>query len=202
MEMQNKINSLEDRLKKANVKELLLKTKIAGASKGSRDSCSTKGSDTEDSAQENKPEKGEIELNEMKEHVNIDSDEDCVEVIETTPEAETIICDDDVKEGEATTQEQVHKPPILSKDIELKLISLSTAYLMIQPHGASLVNLWSYINQFSLAIQPEMISQVLKSNQSLFVEGGNGMWKFVGFDVKIENEQKEEKKENGEVKHD
>lgn len=188
MEFQNRINSLEGRLKKANVKELLLKTKIAGAAnpKNSRDSVSTKGSDTEDSFE--KPlEKADFEKSEKVQHES--DDEDCVEVIEPAPTAvaatndlETIDCDDDVKEVKEITED------LLPSGLEAKLVSLSTAFLMIQPTkygpGVSLAALWAYIHQFLASAQPDQVTQVLKKHRELFAQDDDsGHWRFVGFEV-------------------
>lgn len=186
MEYKSKIAGLEDRLKKANVKELLLKTKIAGASKGSRDD--SQSSDPEESSTE-KP---------MTEKLD-DSDEDCVEVVETTAcEAkEAINCDDDDVKGSPA------KPVRhgLQRNLEAKLVSLCTAYLLIQPHGATLTGLWSYIHQFCASTQPDQVTQVLGKHDELFTKTDNGQWKFVGFAMNRNEDDSKKKEENGEVKY-
>lgn len=65
---------------------------------------------------------------------------------------------------------------------EALLISLSTAFLVIHPNGATLEAVAEYVRQFIAAMTQSELREVLTKNEKLFSADSNtSRWTFVGF---------------------
>lgn len=179
-----KISTLEQKLKQANVKELLLKTRIVAVRKGSRTSISERSSQSDASD---------------KDVVCVDDDDDDVDndsVSDHEIDAESR------KTNEATLQNVNSQSEINAN--EARLIALISSFLVIHPFGASLENIFKYVNQITTKFHVNDIENVLQQHEHIFNEiktndcctgddaGDNGAtntfetqrkkWKFNGFD--------------------
>ena len=173
-----KICELENKLKQANVKELLLKTRIVDASKGSVASISDHASDSNDS----------------------DRDVVCVDdgepdrIKEESPKP----VDSKVtsKPTELNTSESVGDGNRHMIDVdEARLIGLISSFLVVHPFGASLENILTYVQQVSMQLRAKDVENILDRYKSIFNETdhpANGVessssitaerkWKFCGF---------------------
>lgn len=152
-----KINNLEQKLKQANVKELLLKTQIIKA---------TKTTTKQDSDGDN-------------------SDEDvvCLEDEETIKVAKAKLATtiESIEPNECG--KLIEK---LSID-EAHLISLISTYLVIHPFGATINNLHIYLKNIFNNIELNELKNVLNRYKNIFYElnadSNDISWKFIGFDV-------------------
>lgn len=168
----NKIVELEGKLKQANIKELLLKTKIVEASKlATSVSASTMASKSSETDSDNcNPEIPIIDLEEEKP----------LEVALPLP-----------------TQPQSFPPPpslvVAAKHItidEAKIIGLVSTFLVIHPFGASLDYIYSYVQRVAPQLRPKELEEIISRYETTFKEEVTGIgakierkWKFCGFDI-------------------
>lgn len=184
-EVNNKISELEAKLKEANVKELLLKTKIASAStsatKSNRDSISSssgKGSDCE--TEDIKP----CEITTERKSLDISSHDSDNEKpvkklkIEHYHEA--------LPQNEINNQQPVplhDKSNIINNNnlhvvattksqsinlVEAKIIGLASTYLAIHPNGARLFDIWTYVNNLLPNLKLHELNEILVRYGNLF----------------------------------
>lgn len=171
-----RISELEDKLKQANVKELLLKTRIVEASKGSVTSISDNASESNDS----------------------DKDVVCVDDGQTDHTKEKSFKPIDLKSTAKPTElnaiENVSDSRRQMIDVdEARLIGLISSFLVVHPFGASLENILRYVQQVSIQLQAKEVEDILGRYKSIFVcevdRQVNGVdissaerkWKFCGF---------------------
>lgn len=183
-----KIVELEDKLKQANVKELLLKTRIVDASKGIETKVFPVTSVSTDHASNPN-----------------DSDKDvvCVDDGEyDVPEKSSKLIDskytnatkalDSVKTENPNDDGNAHR--MIDVD-EARLIGLISSFLVVHPvFGASLENITTYVQQVSMTICAKDVENILRRYKNIFNEidsQPNGAessittdrkWKFSGFD--------------------
>lgn len=190
-----KISALEQKLKQANVKELLLKTRIVAVRKGSCTSVSEHNSQSDAS----------------------DKDVVCVDDDDDDNDGSAVVdqeIDTEIRKSiETTSQNVVNQPEIHADDA--RLIALISSFLVIHPFGASVENILLYVNQVTTQFHAKDIENVLHRYKCIFSEispqsngassadnaGDNGAtsaidkqqqhkWKFNGFD---ENNDKQTK---------
>lgn len=177
-----KINDLEQRLKQANVKELLLKTKIVASKTNS--SQSTHESETDESDQDVVCLEDDDEIatikSPSKEKVNHES------TVSTTssnkPECVSA-------STTSTIDSQQAKYPIEST--EAKLISLVSTFLLIHPSGANLIDINSYIKRYAIDLQSKYLELFLNRYKDLFhsiILNDQHLWKLNAFVCVTENE--------------
>lgn len=192
-----KIKTLEERLKKANVKELLMKTKIAEASKLSKDTSSGKESEVDES---------EVEKIDERDDFDSGSDTEDVQIIETKSPDVVIASDDDDDDDDdhdSNETEIISKSNgvIIKDKVEMKskepdmsivdrlnsnetkstatntlqltettarVISLATIFLMIQPTGALFENIFSYVKQSIDSLSEDTLRGTLKYYNTIF----------------------------------
>lgn len=154
-----RIAELEAKLKQANVKELLLKTKIVEAGKMSA-RIPTEVADVVD---------------------------DAVEVIEPpAPEVVEIFETDPLSPGvRPVTESKVVIPTV----DEARIIGLVSTFLVVHPFGASLDYVFSYVQRATPRLRPKELEEILSRFDSIFSEEVTGVgakierkWKFCGFD--------------------
>lgn len=157
----NKIFELEDKLKRANVKELLLKTKIVEVSKCSSTSQSTRCSESNDS----------------------DRDVVCVDD-ETEPGPEIV----DVKPAANKLSSSSLNDSSLNRSLdndEARAIGLISSFLVVHPFGADLESISSYVQQASFTkLCDADLSIILQRYNTLFYLD-NTKWKFGGFERQL-----------------
>lgn len=171
----NKITELEGKLKQANIKELLLKTKIVEAGKlATSVSASTMLSKSlETDGDICNPDIPIIDLEEEKP----------LEVAQAVP-----------------PQLQPFPPPptiVAAKCIsidEAKIIGLVSTFLVIHPFGASLDYIYSYVQRVAPQLRPKELEEIISRYDTTFKEEVTGIgakierkWKFCGFDIVDEN---------------
>lgn len=190
----SKISALEQKLKQANVKELLLKTRIVAARKGSCASVSERSSQSDASD---------------KDVVCVDDDDDDDENAEVDQENDA--AETREKSIEATTSQNVVVNLMKIDAEEARLIALISSFLVIHPFGASVENILMYVNQVTPRCHAKDIENVLQCYKCIFSEispqssGGDGTddasdncttttntidiqqqkWKFNGFDDNV-----------------
>lgn len=171
----SKIVLLEERLKQANVKELLLKTRIVEVTK-----------------QQNnlKPDSSDIEISENESDKELD--DDCIRV--PTPPLLSMV---------ATTKTTSTNEPLprLSNGVaitsytssidvnEARLIGLVSTFLVVHPFGVSLDYVFSYVQRLAPFLRPKELEEILSRYTNIFSEEVTGVgakierkWKFCGFD--------------------
>lgn len=121
-----KIIELETTIRESNVKELLLRTKIANV----RTQCGA------------------------------------------------AVVSDDASETSSSLHATV-APELCSN--EALLVSLSTAFLVIHPNGATLEAVAEYVRQFVESVTQSELNEVLTKNEKLFSNDNVTRWNFVGF---------------------
>lgn len=166
----SKISELEKRLKQANVKELLLKTKIVEVSK----QASIKTSDTDD------------------------NDDDIVCVEDDDDEKDNISKGKILNSASTTALITSPPKPQSNKtnqnrgiDIdEARLIGLVSTFLIVHPFGASLDYIYSYVQRVATQLRPKELEEILCRYTSIFREEVTGVgakierkWKFIGFEI-------------------
>lgn len=178
-ENQLKLSNLEIRLKQANVKELLLKTKIVEATKNSMSSSvSALGSETDDCDND--------------EIVCLDDDDGSVDVPLLNTDCpivpQTIIA----AVPPASTDEKHNACERLNTD-EAHVICLVSTFLVVHPFGASLDTIHSYIQcMVGNQLRPNELEKILRQHSGIFREENINMgaatqrhWMFCGFDRAI-----------------
>lgn len=171
-----RIDELESKLKQANVKELLLKTRIVDASKSSITSFHEHATDSNDSD---------------KDVVYVD-DGESDQIAKETPKSN--------ESKEATVSFESDKSESVSNrnrrtiDVdEARLIGLISSFLVVHPFGASLDNISTYVQQVSMHIRVKDVEDILRRHTSIFsaIEipatgcessiTAEHKWKFCGF---------------------
>lgn len=159
-----RITELEDELKRANVKELLLKTKIISASK---ESVSYTVLDTNSN----------------------DSDKDVVIINDTNETADQLLNNKaKLDSNKNVIDNDFH---VVSID-EVRLIGLISSFLIVHPCGASLDNIILYVRDVSNGSGVEVIEHILQRHTNIFARvmagdesmasnGAKWKWKFCGF---------------------
>lgn len=120
-----KISELEETVRESNVKELLLRTKIANARSTSQSV-------------------------------------------------------DDLSETSSVDKNQVI---VDFGGCEAQIVSLSTAFLVIHPHGATVDALLDYVREFNNATSENELIDVLVKHEKLFRVDGDRKWHFCGFKI-------------------
>lgn len=178
-----KLTDLEMRLKQANVKELLLKTKIVEAAKNSiSSSISALGSETDDCDNDD--------------IVCLDDDDNDVpenipslEVNVTVPPKNDI--DAAIRQYSSDEKHEVHSR---LNNVEAHIICLVSTFLVVHPFGANLDNIHSYVQRTignrSPLLGPNELEEILCQYSSIFrVENiivgaaSERHWKFCGFEA-------------------
>lgn len=193
-----KIFTLEQKLKQANVKELLLKTRIMAARKGSCNSVSEHNSQSDASD---------------KDVVCVDDDDDSDDDDDDNHDNNVIVSENAAIDQEDDTEVQIscdtsNQNIVNQQQIaadEARLIALISSFLVIHPFGASLENILLYVNEVTAQFHAKHIENVLHRYKCIFSEivrqssndantdenaSGNGTgsdgqqhkWKFNGFD--------------------
>lgn len=158
-----RLTELEDELKRANVKELLLKTKIISASKES------------------------IYHSPLDTNSN-DSDKDVVIINDTNTAIDQLRNKPKLDSNKNIIDNDFH---VVSID-EVRLIGLISSFLIVHPCGASLDNIILYIRDVSNGSGVEVIEHILQRHTNIFARVMNGddsmtcnetkwKWKFCGF---------------------
>lgn len=198
-----KISALEQKLKQANVKELLLKTRIVAARKGSCTSVS------EHNSQSDANDKDVVCVDDDDDDDEEDEDDNVSENAKLNQKNGTEIG----KSIETTSRHVVNQQQIDAD--EARLIALISSFLVIHPFGASLENILLYVNQVSPEFHANDIENVLHRYKCIFSEiipksrvdsstdenaDGNGTasvidvqqhkWKFDGFDENSDKQLK------------
>lgn len=153
---QGRICELEDELKDANVKQLLLKTKIAttkaAASSVASISSSSKGGDSEsEESQVNAPEASATLAS---------------QTVPTATKATATI----------ETSLDVHATNAAPDVRQAKILAFASTFLMIHPLGASLDQIWSYVGRYVSEMKPKELEDTFVRYRQLFdrVSGTNG----------------------------
>lgn len=152
-----RISELEDKLKQANVKELLLKTRIVEASKSSFTSISDHASESNDSDKDVVcVDDGEPDKTKEQSPKSIDS--------KSTPKPNP----------ESNTSENVNDSSRQLIDVdEARLIGLISSFLVVHPFGASLENILTYVQQVSMQLCAKDVENILSRYKSIFNEMDN-----------------------------
>lgn len=181
-ENQQKVSDLEMRLKQANVKELLLKTKIVEATKNTTILSSVSALDSETDNCDND------------EIVCLDDDENDVSVDVPSLETDTstvpkIILIDAITPM-STKEKQIMCERL--KSDEAHIICLVSTFLVVHPFGTSLDNIHSYVQRMignQSLLQTNELKEILRQYTSIFCEENINKgaatecnWKFCGFD--------------------
>lgn len=181
-ENQQKVADLEMRLKQANVKELLLKTKIVDATKNTTISSaiSVVGSETD-----------ECDNDDI---VCLDDDENEVPA-EVTAEVPLSLEADATSTASHTKNIDDTEQQIPSRQLntdEAHIICLAATFLVVHPLGAALDDIHSYI-QCTMGnrspLQPKELEDILRQHAAVFREKTKNatatsecQWKFCGFE--------------------
>lgn len=178
-----KISVLEEKLKQANVKELLLKTRIVEVTKHQNNQ---------------KPDSSDIEISENESDKELD--DDCIRVL--TPPLLTMVA---TASATQTSSKNEPLPRLLNGvaitsgqsliDVnEAKLIGLLSTFLVVHPFGASLDYVFSYVQRFAPFLRPKELEEILSRHTNIFSEEVTGVgakierkWKFCGFDSSNES---------------
>lgn len=160
-----KIKALEEKLRQANVKTLLLKTKIVKVSKDSVTSLSD--NDTNDS----------------------DKDVVCIDDTKLNEQ----LCMQPTNSSNLDRNKNVidgnHQFICIE---EVHLIGLLSSFLIIHPYGASLENILTYVKQISMELNAKDVENTLRRHKIIFdevVASNETKWKFCGFEKKNQNIQ-------------
>lgn len=177
-----KISALEKQLKQANVKELLLKTRIVDVTKQQNVSLKAEQSDIEIS--ENESDKGSDVI-------------DCTQQLTPTQTASTTASStSSLSEGISIqcTSSTGATAPAINAD-EARLIGLVSTFLVVHPFGASLDYVYSYVQRMSPRLRPKELEEILGRYATIFSEEVTGVgaqierkWKFCGFDTPIKGD--------------
>lgn len=146
-----RIDELESKLKQANVKELLLKTRIVDASKSSITSFYEHASDSNDSD---------------KDVVYVDdgeSDQNAKEIPKSNEsKGATVALESDKSESVSNSNRRT-----IDVD-EARLIGLISSFLVVHPFGASLDNILTYVQQVSMHLRVKDVEDILQRHTSIF----------------------------------
>jgi len=205
----NRINELENKLKAANVKELLLKTKILnvvklkggniiGCASNTNNNCNINSLNTSSSNSNNSNSNNN----------NTEFDDDTNEIIDINDEklifdtkTSTLIPAPSAVVAAATaaataaaatassTTQLLLKNEMIDID-EARIIGLVSTFLVVHPFGASTDYIWSYVHRIAPQLRPKGLEEILSRYNTIFVEEITGIgakierkWKFSGFDT-------------------
>lgn len=170
-----RITDLEGRLKQANVKELLLKTKIVEACKHTAAVAAIAQTSPTNKISESEDADFVIDLVEHQAHRNAAVVE--VPSVVQTPTGQTI------------------KTEIVDRD-EARIIGLVSTFLVVHPFGASLDYVYSYVQRSAPHLRPKELEEILCRYRSIFSEEVTGIgakierkWKFCGFEDPVVSTQ-------------
>lgn len=148
VERQNRICELEGELKDANVRQLLLKTKIATSKVVAASSTASVSS--------SKPE----------------DDSDCEEtpiVAVVTAEPQGIArAEEPLVAGSGTMVSTIETEKATTSDREAKLVALASAFLIIHPQGVSFDQVWTYVGRYVTEMKPKELDDIFARYQELF----------------------------------
>uniref|UniRef100_A0A182PL62 RRM domain-containing protein n=1 Tax=Anopheles epiroticus TaxID=199890 RepID=A0A182PL62_9DIPT len=145
-ERQNRICELEDELKEANVKQLLLKTKIAttkaaASGAGSISSSSGRGGDSES--------------------------EECSPAAGASGDGPLPV--EMVSKATATTDTgSAETVTVAPNEREAKILAFASTFLMINPHGVPFDQVWAYVGRYVSEMKPKELEDVFARNRQLF----------------------------------
>lgn len=158
-----RVSELEAKLKQANVKELLLKTKIVEASKQQLNVIARPLDDVAVDVTVIAPTTSII---------NLDDRTTKVDVMSTQPNLGTVV-----------------KAERIDMDVA-RIIGLVATFLVVHPFGASLDYVFSYVQRSAPHLRPKELEEILSRYGSTFSEEVTGVgakierkWKFCGFDT-------------------
>lgn len=158
-----RVSELEAKLKQANVKELLLKTKIVEASK-QVNVIARPLDDTVDVT-------GIAPIT-TSSIINVDSHTTKVDIMSTHSNLGTVV-----------------KAERIDMDVA-RIIGLVATFLVVHPFGASLDYVFSYVQRSAPHLRPKELEEILSRYGSTFSEEVTGVgakierkWKFCGFDT-------------------
>ncbi|KFB40602.1 AGAP011541-PA-like protein [Anopheles sinensis] len=149
-ERQNRISELEDELKDANVKQLLLKTKIATSKVAASSTASISSS------------KGDSEG---------ESDYACASAVPETGPPTATVCKAtstrDVGSGES------FPPPVATEleapnEKEIKMVAFAATFMMIHPLGVRLDQVWAYVERYVAELKPKELEDTFARYPQLF----------------------------------
>lgn len=188
-EVNSKISELEAKLKEANVKELLLKTKIASVTgtKGNHDSVSSSPSKNSDCEEEIKPTEV-IYIDESHESNSEKPLGKPVKKLKIDYEIESL--GDKSNKNEVETKNDIKSQSI--NLVEAKIIGLASTFLAIHPNGARVFDIWTYVNNLLPNLKLHELNEALLRYGNLFEATGNTnnnnnlshidqTWRFTGF---------------------
>lgn len=196
-EVNTKISELEAKLKEANVKELLLKTKIASAStsKSMRDSISSSSGKGSDCEEENTATKSSIDISSSHDDTE-DNENKPVKKLKTEHEAATSqereLSINNNNNLDTKTNNNIESQRSINL-VEAKIIGLASTYLAIHPpNGARLYDIWTYVNNLLPNLKLHELHDILVHYGNLFEQAnisvknnsgvhGEQKWKFAAF---------------------
>ncbi|XP_049298666.1 ecto-NOX disulfide-thiol exchanger 2 [Anopheles funestus] len=154
-ERQSRICELEDELKDANVKQLLLKTKIAttkaAASCAASISSSGKGGDSE-----------------CEECPTINIVPDTGPTLNPANPAVEMICKATATTGTSCELMVGAPATIAPNEREAKILAFASTFLMINPLGVPLEQIWAYVGRYVHEIKPKELEEIFARYQELF----------------------------------
>lgn len=174
----NKIDDLERKLKEANVKQLLLKTKIVEVS-AKQSNHSSKSSESDDVI--------------VKSPTVTIMDDDVIDLeddeVKEKKKVEEVFEIKEIEEEKPKEEDFVKKDEFESIDLdEARVIGLVSTFLVIHPTGATSLNICSYLQNITKnsSMQSERLNEILQKYSNLFrkVIGESDvepMWNFCGF---------------------
>lgn len=158
-ETMNRLTDLEARLRQANVKELLLKTKIVEATKLTAASTPAKLSESDDGA------------------------EATTKTVVSDPTPNVVAA----SPPHNVANQSPKSEPLAADDA--RIVGLVSTFLVVHPFGASLDYVFSYVQRSSPHLRPKQLEEILSRYKSIFAEEVSGVgakierkWKFCGFD--------------------
>lgn len=175
-ESTNRIGDLEGRLRQANVKELLLKTKIVEATTKQLNNHINSMSSSKSSLQ------SAVDFDDAASSVHGDPPK-CLAATEIATTCQPVTM------SPPTT---VGKAQIIHPD-EARIIGLVSTFLAVHPFGASLDYVYSYVQRSAPHLRPKQLEEILSRHDTTFSEEVTGVgakierkWKFCGFDIEQE----------------
>ncbi|XP_049544597.1 ecto-NOX disulfide-thiol exchanger 2 [Anopheles darlingi] len=148
VERQNRICELEGELKDANVRQLLLKTKIATSKVVAASSTASVSS--------SKPE----------------DDSDCEETpivaIATAEPLGIPRAEESLVAASATMGTTIETDTATTSEREAKMVALASAFLIIHPQGVSFDQVWTYVGRYVSEMKPKELNDIFARYQELF----------------------------------
>lgn len=146
VERQNRICELEGELKDANVRQLLLKTKIATSKVVAASSTASVSS--------SKPE----------------DDSDCEEtpIVSRAAPPGIARAEESLVAGLGTMVTTIETDTATTSDREAKMVALASAFLIIHPQGISFDQVWTYVGRYVTEMKPKELDDIFARYQELF----------------------------------